>query len=194
MGEPERKRMTVEEFFAWQLKQDKLYELVDGFPLLPLKMMAGASSNHDRAVVNAIGHFFAALRGKPCRPTTDDVATAIPKGNIRRPDLTIECGSPGPRDLTAAEPRIVLEVLSPSTLSFDRFRKLEEYKTVPSLKVILLVDTESPTVTVHRRTGAYWEAQTLEGLDAVIELPEIEARLALRDLFEGVVFASANAS
>lgn len=188
MAERDLKRMSVEEFLAWQLKQDKLYELVDGLPVLPLKMMAGASSNHDRAVVNAIISLGNQLRGKPCRPTTDDVATAIPKGNIRRPDLTIECGSPGPRDMTAADPRVVLEVLSPSTLSFDRFRKLEEYKTVPSLRVILLVDTETPTVTVHRRIAGNWSAETLEGLDAVITLPEIDAQLALSELYEGIAF------
>ena len=33
--------MSQEEFFAWQEKQDKLYELVDGHPVLPLKMIDG---------------------------------------------------------------------------------------------------------------------------------------------------------
>jgi Uma2 family endonuclease len=74
VGEPEIKRMTVEAFLDWQLRQDKLYELVDGVPVLPLKMMTGASSNHDRAVVNAISFLRYALRGKPCRPTTDRTA------------------------------------------------------------------------------------------------------------------------
>jgi len=83
MAEPQLRRMTAEEFFAWQEKQDKLYELVDGLPVLPLKMMTGASRAHDRAVVNIIVSLGNQLRGGPCRPTTDDLAVRIPAGNVR---------------------------------------------------------------------------------------------------------------
>ncbi len=41
MAQPQLHRMTPEEFFAWQQRQDKLYELVHGLPVLPLKMMTG---------------------------------------------------------------------------------------------------------------------------------------------------------
>ena len=188
-------RMTPEEFLAWQLRQDRLYEFVDGLPLLPLKMMAGATQRHDRVVINAILSLGKQLRGKPCRPMTSYVAVSIPKGNFRRPDVTVECGQPA-SDLamTAAEPRLAIEVLSPSTLSFDRFRKLEEYKTVPGLGVILLVDTELPQVTVHRRRGAAWEVETTVGLESTLDLPEIGARLSFADLYEGVAFEASKSA
>ena len=41
---------------------------------------------HDRVVVNALAGLVNQLRGKPCRPMTDDVAVRIPSGNIRRPE------------------------------------------------------------------------------------------------------------
>ena len=186
MGEPETKRMTKPEFIEWQQRQDKLYELVDGMPFLPMKMMTGASSNHDRTVVNAIIALGHRLRGKQCRPTTDDIAVNIPSGGYRRPDVTVECGKPGPRDTTAAEPRVVIEVLSPSTMGFDRFRKLEEYKTVPAIRVVLIVDTEKPQVVVHRRVGDRWTFEAIEGLTATIRLPEIDADLPLTELYDGV--------
>jgi len=63
MAEPRLQRMSAEAFFAWQAKQDRLYELVDGFPVLPLKMMTGASQAHDRAVVNIIAALHRQLRG-----------------------------------------------------------------------------------------------------------------------------------
>lgn len=90
-----------------------------------MKMMTGASQRHDRVTVNAIGLLFAQLRGTGCRPMTSDVAVQIPAGNIRRADVVIECGTPASdRDMAVADPRLVIEVLSPSTMSFDRFRKL----------------------------------------------------------------------
>jgi Uma2 family endonuclease len=187
VGEPEIKRMTIEEFLEWQAKQDENYELVDGMVVVPAKMMTGASSRHDRAVVNIILSLGNRLRGRSCRPTTDDIAVRIPAAGLRRPDITIECGAPGPKDTTAADPRVVIEVLSPSTMGFDRIRKVEEYKTVDAIQVILNVDTEQPRVAIHRRVAGVWTFETVEGIDKVLALQEIAAELPLADVFEGVI-------
>ena len=143
MGEREVRRMTPEELFDWQARQDRNYELVDGLPVLPLKSMVGATERHDTVTVNALGTLFNRLRGKAYRPRTQDKAIRIPSGRVRRPDLLVECGNPLPLSVEADEPRVVLEVLSPSTMRYDRFQKLEDDKT-PLIRVILLVDTERP--------------------------------------------------
>lgn len=189
MAEPQLRRMTPDEFLAWQEKQDKLYELVDGLPVLPLKMMTGATQTHDRVAVNIIATLHRKLRGGPCRPTTDDLAVRIPAGNVRRPDITVECGEAGRREMTVRDPRVVVEVLSPSTRTFDRFRKLVECQSIESVQHILLVDTEAPRIdVVTRGAAAGWSTSQYEGLDAIIELPAIDANLKLADVFEGVVF------
>lgn len=189
MAEPKLHRMSADEFFAWQGRQERLYELVDGLPVLPLKMMTGASQAHDRAVVNIIVALHRQLRGGPCRPTTDDLAVRIPAGNVRRPDITIECGQAGRREMAVSDPRVVIEVLSPSTMSFDRFKKVLEYQTIPSLTHILLVDTEVPRIDVLTRTGnETWTSARHEGLDAKIDLPTINAALDLAEVFEGLTF------
>ena len=185
-----RPRMSPEEFLAWQRRQDKLYELVDGRPKLPLKMMTGASVCHDTVTGNVFANLHNQLRGKPCRPHTDDIAIRMPAGNIRRPDVLVDCGTPDPRDLVAAEPVLVVEVLSPSTVSMDRIHKLDEYKTVPSLKAILLIDTEAPQVTLYAREAGKdtWAREIVEGLEARLALPGLEAMLALDEIYEGVTF------
>ena len=63
--------MTQDEFLAWQEREDRHYELVDGVPVLPLKMMTGASQAHDRVVVNIIRELANQLRAAPAgrRPT-----------------------------------------------------------------------------------------------------------------------------
>lgn len=189
MAEPKLHRMSEDEFFAWQEKQDRLYELVDGLPVLPLKMMTGASQAHDRAVVNIIRSLGNQLRGGPCRPTTSDLAVRIPAGNIRRPDVTIECGQAGRRDMAVREPRVVIEVLSPSTMSFDRFKKVVEYQPIPTVTHILLVDTEAPRIDVLSRSAdERWTSARYDGLDAQIDLPTVKAVLELREVFEGMEF------
>ena len=74
MREPAHRRMSVEEFFAWQSEQDGLYELVDGIPVPHVKMMVGADVQHDRATVNIIASLHGQLRGSGCRPTTSPCA------------------------------------------------------------------------------------------------------------------------
>ena len=195
MAEPQLRRMTPDEFLAWQEREDRLYELVDGLPILPLKMMTGASQAHDRVVVNIIATLHRQLRGGPCRPTTDDLAVRIPAGNVRRPDVTVECGQGDRRDMTVREPRVVIEVLSPSTMSFDRIRKIPEYQTVPTVAHILLVDTEAPRVDVlSRNPDGTWRQDKLDGREATIDLPAIGASLSLADVFEGLDFGSEEAA
>jgi Uma2 family endonuclease len=189
MAEPQLRRFTPDEFFAWQRNQDKNYELVDGLPVLPLKMMTGASRAHDKVVVNVIRELATQLRGGPGGPTTDDLAVRIPAGNVRRPDIAIECAEGDRRDMEVREPRVVVEVLSPSTRTLDRFRKLVEYQSIGSLHPILRIDTETPRIDiVTREADAPWVPETFQGFDAVVDLPAVGASLRLADVFEGVPF------
>ena len=188
MADPAGRRMTPEEFFAWQTAQDGLYELVDGVPVPHVKMMTGASAQHDRATVNIIATLHAQLRGSGRRPTTDDLALRTGIATIRRPDVTVECGDLV-RDIDENRaPRLVVEVLSPSTTNIDRFRKLDEYRCHPSLAYILLVETRFPSAVLYRREEEGWTEESFETLDAVIDLPAIGARLALTDIYEDVAF------
>ena len=180
------RRWTVDEFFAWQERQDERHELVGG---VPVRMMAGAKAVHDRIVVNLIATLQPALRGGPCRPFTGDGSVETYHGQIRRPDVGVDCGRFDRNALKAGEPRLVAEVLSPSTRDFDAFGKVAEYKSVEGLDYILLVEPNAPEVVLWSRGQARsWTDSRIEGLDAAVELPAIGVRLALADLYEGVDF------
>lgn len=155
MAEQQQPKMTVEEFFEWQQSQDRNYELVDGVPVLTVKATTGATVRHDTVTVNAIVGLGTRLRGGPCKPRTSDQSVLTFRGT-RRSDVSIECGEPDDRSMATAEPRTIIEILSPSTTRYDRFQKLEEYKLNAAVKVILLVDTEAPRVTVWRRGQDGW--------------------------------------
>jgi Uma2 family endonuclease len=188
MAESARRLMTPEEFFAWQEGREELYELVDGVPVLMLKMMTGTSVQHDRVTVNVIVSLANQLRGSRCRPTTDGVAVRTKIAGLRRPDVTVECAEMVRDTYEAREPRLVVEVLSPSTMNIDRIRKLDEYKRHPTLDAILIIDTRRPAATLYRRSGDGWDEEDYAGLDAAIDLPTIGARLTLREVFDGVGF------
>ena len=116
MGEPLHRIWSVAEFFAWVELQPDRYELVDG---QPLKMMSGAKNVHDDIVVNLIVALGNQLRGRGCRPFTGDGSVETRPGQIRRPDVGVDCGPRDPNAMMAALPKLVVEVLSPSTRDFE---------------------------------------------------------------------------
>lgn len=189
MAEPLHRKWTVQEFFAWQEKQADRYELVDGFPL---RMMAGAKNVHDDIVVNLVAELRTRLRGGSCRPFTGDGAVETRPGQIRRPDVGVDCGARDPEATTAALPKLIVEVLSPSTRDFDTFKKLDEYKALASVETIVLVEPNEPLALVWRReNAAQWREERVRGMDAVIDLPALQISLPMAAIFDGVKFPSA---
>ena len=112
MADPVKRSMTVEQFFQWQLAKVDRYELVDGFPV---KMMTGASNFHDVILMNIAASLHGQLRGGPCWVASPDTATRTGIRGIRRPDVTVTGSPPRPDAYEAGDPRLVVEVLSPST-------------------------------------------------------------------------------
>ncbi|WP_375459117.1 Uma2 family endonuclease [uncultured Enterovirga sp.] len=177
---------TVDDFFAWQERQDERYELVGG---LPLRMLAGASNRHDDVVANIIIALGNRLRGSGCRPFTGDGAVETYPGQIRRPDAGVDCGRRDPNGYRAADPRLVVEVMSPSTRDFDAIGKLTEYKAIEGLEHILYVEPNHPEVLAYSRGAERnWTRARIEVLDGSVPLPALGIELPLAEIYDGVVF------
>lgn len=75
--------------------------------------------------------------------------------SVRYPDFTVDCGGPGdgPDDKALSDPRVIAEVLSPSTRRLDTGVKLAEYRALPGIDTVLLVDPDAERVRVVQRTG-----------------------------------------
>lgn len=186
MSDPALQRWTVEQFFEWQARQTERYELVDGFPV---RMMPGARNVHDDIVVNLLAELRGQLRGSGCRPFTSDGSIETLPGQIRRPDIGVDCGRRDPNGVKAALPRMVAEVLSPTTRDFDSYDKRAEYELVDSLDYIMLIDPNVAYVDVWSRgTDRVWSHQVAEGLENTVRMPAIGVTLALAEIYEGVEF------
>lgn len=180
------KPWTVEQFFEWQARQKDRNELVSGFPV---RMMAGVRNVHDDIVVNLLSELREPLRGRGCRPFTGNGSIETLPGQIRRPDAGVDCGQRDPNGMRAARPRMVAEILSPTTRDFDTFEKLAEYKEVESIDYILVVEPNAPEVVLwSREPERSWGRHAIEGLDREVGMPGIGATLALAEFYDGVEF------
>lgn len=185
MVQPARQDLTIDDFYLWVAMQERKHELVDGEP----RMMAGASRRHDRIARNALVALDIQLRGQRCQPFTSDTFVRIPVGNARLPDLGVDCGEFDDDALEAGKPTLVVEILSPTTRTFDGTDKLEEYKTIDALEYILLIDPAWPQVRLYWRDDERrWTSARMVGLDSVIDMPILGVSLRMGDLYSGLQF------
>lgn len=177
-----RPHYTEAEYLALEDASDRKHEFIDG----EIIAMAGGSARHNAISLNVGGALTARLKGRPCRAFSSDqrVATAA-GGDYVYPDIVVGCP---PFDLDGAtlrNPRLVVEVTSPSTRQHDQSTKLRIYQSIASVTDVLLVEQDTQRVEHHRRVGAEtWMMQpvtegavTLTGLEVELPLDEIYADL-----------------
>ncbi len=156
--------ITIEEYLAIDFGPEVKAELDNGV----IRMMAGASLGHDRVQINLIVAIGSALRGSGCRPHGSDVKVRTSDTSIRYPDVSVSCGHEGSADdksLVIDDPKVVVEILSPSTEAHDWSVKFPEYRAVRSLETIAFVDPERETVAAYQRIGGGWtEIPSTHGL------------------------------
>ena len=182
--------ISVEDYLAGEEDSDVKHEYLGG----TVHAMAGASNQHNIIVTNGLASLHGALRGKSCQPFNSDTKIRIEFPDHTRfyyPDAMVVCDSNNPSEHFQDRPVVLIEVLSESTRRADLGEKRDAYLTIPSLKVLIFVEPESPSVTVYRRrTGGGFEMEYHSGLESSIPLLEIEASLPLADLYERVKFTS----
>ncbi|HEX2478663.1 MAG TPA: Uma2 family endonuclease [Geminicoccaceae bacterium] len=182
MASPAPKRMTLAEFLEWDDGTDRRYELLDGAPV----MMAPTLEAHGELAAALALEIGSRVR-PPCR--------VISEGGIVVPDradtyyvadLAVTCAPREPGRRMVIEPVLIVEVLSPSTSQVDRWRKVADYRTLPSVQEILVVFSDERRVEVQRRTPDGWRVEDLIG-QAEIALSCCDAPVPLdavyRDLF-----------
>jgi Uma2 family endonuclease len=185
LNEHDNTKITPEEFLAWAAGQQERHELVNG----EIVAMAGAGRQHDRIVTNLIATIRPQTRGGRCQTFTSDTYVTTGPSTKRMPDMGVDCGNPPDDSLMAESPSLVVEVLSPTTFSFDVSVKLAEYKALPSLDYILFVNTERPSVqSFWRGADGLWQDALVDGLDARIKLEKLNISFSLRDIYDEIKF------
>jgi len=176
-------RKTLAEFLAWDDGTDTRYELLDG----RVFAMAPARARHAAMAARLCTAFNIRLRA-PCGAFSEGgiVSSA---DTFLIPDVVVSCTPAGPEDRWVRNPRVIAEILSPSTKGIDRGAKVAEYRTIPSVGVILLVSTDEPRVEAWFRADRHWVVLDLVGLDEVIRVEEPALSIPLREIYEGILDA-----
>ena len=157
--------------------------------------MAGGTFQHARIGLNVTTELAVRLRGKPCQPMNSDMRVVTPSGLNTYPDASVYCGQPELTDnnKTLLNPVMLVEVLSPSTRSYDRGDKFHHYRSIPSLGDYVLIDSETVLVEHYQRIGAYeWSLHEYRQSTDVLNLDSIGQQLAVSVFYEGVELLGAS--
>ena len=186
-GATAQRRMTLEEFHAWESGDDLRYELIDGVVVA----MTSPRNAHGKISVKLAWRIAEALAARPSCSAESEVEIVSPtrRNTFYQADLAVSCTPQVDEGHEMIEPLLIVEVLSPSTEDKDRKVKLVDYRQIPRVREVLLVDCTRPYCELHRRTeGDQWLTQLVVDLRASITLESIGAELRLADIYANVSF------
>ncbi|CAO3421619.1 Uma2 family endonuclease [Azospirillum endophyticum] len=173
------RRMTLDEFLAWEERQDSRHEFLQG----EIVAMAGGTVAHNQIAGNVYAALRGELRGSPCRVFQETMRIRADE-SVFYPDVFVTCTALDDRDRLAREPTLIVEVLSDSTSSYDHTTKSAAYRTLPSLTQYVLIHQRVAVVENFRRTGDGWTHELLSGRDGALTIPALEVTLPLTAIYE----------
>ena len=179
--------MSVADYLEWENAAEIRHEYVGGV----IYDMAGGTNAHSLISSNTLISLGGQLSGKKCRALNSDAKLRIIYPSHTRfyyPDAMVVC-KPGPASQHFQDhPAVIVEVASTSTHRTDSTEKREAYLLIPTLNVYIMLEQDEAAAIVWRRGEQGFLREVYRGWEAVIELPEIEARLALATVYEAVDF------
>ncbi|HOT30444.1 MAG TPA: Uma2 family endonuclease [Candidatus Ozemobacteraceae bacterium] len=176
---------TYADYLTWP--DDERWEIIDG---IAYNMSPSPTVNHQEAFADLVTQLRLFLRGKPCR-VIPDCDVLLPKSTeaeaeirtVVQSDLSVVF-SPEKIEgkLTRGAPDMIIEIISPSSASYDHVKKKYIYERA-GVRESWLVDTESRAVTVYifdQTTGRFAEGSLIEDATKipVATLPGLEIDFA----------------
>ena len=182
-------RYDLDAFLQFLDRQDdNRWELVDGHPV----MMAGGTLDHNTIALNIASGLRPAARKLGFRVHISDVLVINPENEsfAAFPDVVVACGPEQGNERVLKHPDIVVEVLSLSTVIFDRGKKFDNYRDTPSIQQIFFVYQDQIRVEMWNRVDGgsadepdEWIMTSLTELDAGAPFSRLGVTLTLNEIY-----------
>jgi Uma2 family endonuclease len=185
-------RLSEAEYLRLERQAETRSEYFDG----EMFAMPGGTRAHSRISINLGAELNNRLKDADCVPYHTDLRVKVEAtGLLTYPDISVVCGEQRFLDEeqdTLLNPTLVIEVLSDSTEAYDRGKKFEHYRQIPSCREYLLVSqTEARIEQFIRQPNGEWTLKEAAGLSAEIKLPSLGIVLPLAEVYAKVQFTPA---
>ncbi|WP_072620927.1 Uma2 family endonuclease [Spirulina major] len=177
--------LTPEDYLAQERHSEIKHEYING----EVYAMAGTTKTHNTISLNTAMLLRMGLRSSQCETFMADVKVGF-VNNTRffYPDLVVTCDSEDDSDPDIIRsPKLIIEVLSKSTEAYDRGKKFQDYRTLPSLQEYVLISSQEYLVDVFRRAeNNLWLLQSYQGEDAIAQFQSINIDAPLAEIYATV--------
>lgn len=167
---------------AWNAK----YEWIDG----EVREVTGGKRPHSTIIANITRILSNQLLGRPFDTSPGVIKVRVPEGPYYYPDIVVFPDPPtfedGHEDIIV-DPVVAIEVLSPSTERFDRGRKLDDYRRIPTLANYLLVDQFEYRIDHYVRSNDEWDLAIETDPETAVVLSSIDAQLPLTEVYDRIL-------
>jgi phenylacetic acid degradation protein len=182
-------KLTIDEYLEMEEKSDEKHEYYKG----QIFAMSGPKLDHVRITMNMVALLMKRLRGSGCEVFATGLRVYVESEDLLTyPDLSIVCGEPVTRnndDWNLTNPSVIVEVLSKTTMVYDRGTKFELYKGLTSLREYILVDSRSVLVEQFYKDGeGRWVWRKYDQLTDRIGIGTVHVELTLGEIYENVRF------
>lgn len=182
MGLPLQK-MSLAQFMAWENAQVERHEFYRG----EVFAMVGGTARHNRVILNLASRINDHLDGTGCQVFAENMKVQLADEGVLYPDVVVTCEKAEAGDEQAViEPKLIVEVLSPSTKGYDKRDKFILYRTLATLQEYVLIDPASQQVEVFTRVRAASWLLTDQSTAGALKLQSIDLSLPFEHLFKGV--------
>lgn len=90
---------------------------------------------------------------------------------------------------TSILPTVIVEILSPSTKNYDRNKKFNLYKDIPSLKEYIMIDSESIDVqSYHINEERNWLLTEYKAITDTLIFVSMGFDMAISDIYNHILF------
>jgi Uma2 family endonuclease len=187
-------RYSPEEYFQLEEAATEKHEFRDG----AIVAMAGGSPEHSLISANVTRELGNRLKGLSCSVYDSNLRLQLAKQRLYSyGDSVVVCGQPVILEIAGAgkactNPRLIVEVLSPTSEEYDRTTKFDRYREIESFQEYVLVSQKSPRVeTYFRQADGGWRIDFAIGLESEIALRSVPAKLPLSEIYAGVALPTA---
>jgi Uma2 family endonuclease len=154
--------------------------------------MTGASFAHNIIVANLMRVLHDPVRRSGCYVVSNDMKVKIATlDSYYYPDVIVTCEKPAPTAVCVTAPHLIVEVLSPTTMSIDRREKLLAYRSIESLTEYVLVNQDKMEVEIYRKNDASsWKRTEYKANDTVQfhSLPCGTLQIPIASVYDGLDF------
>lgn len=182
----EKKYYTPEEYFELEETAEYKSEYHDG-EIIP---MTGGTDAHNTIALNFCRNFPRTIDNQAYKLYLADMRLSIPEyKRYTYPDVMIIKGKPiFERNTTiVTNPLAIVEVLSKSTINYDKTKKFKFYRSLPSLEEYILIDQYHYSVEKYvKQSEEQWFYHYFDGEEAILTLNSVNFQISFNELYEEV--------